>query len=118
MGEHRFELHEVSGEVAISFGDKEVGRLMGARALVEFVPRQLPEVLYLPRRAVEQLVTLSASDRRTRCPIKGEASYYHAEFDGRRLENAIWAYENPIADAQALASLVALDATQWTVARV
>jgi uncharacterized protein (DUF427 family) len=40
---------------------------------------------------------LVPSDRRTTCPFKGEASYWSIEVDGRRVEDAVWGYEDPIA---------------------
>jgi uncharacterized protein (DUF427 family) len=37
-----------------------------------------------------------ATDKHTHCPYKGDASYWSIDVDGRRAENAVWAYEDPI----------------------
>jgi len=39
---------------------------------------------------------LVPTDRHTRCPYKGEASYWSIEVGDRRAENAVWAYEDPL----------------------
>ena len=41
----------------------------------------------------EDLLRPSATT--TRCPWKGEASYYSLEADGRRSEDAVWYYPEP-----------------------
>jgi uncharacterized protein (DUF427 family) len=38
---------------------------------------------------------LSASDRRTVCPWKGQARYYNVDVDGERNEAAAWSYADP-----------------------
>jgi len=53
-----------------------------------------PPVQYIPR-ADADMSWLQASSHRTRCPYKGEASYFTAAVDGRRAENAVWSYVDP-----------------------
>ena len=55
-------------------------------------------VVYFPREDVEMLV-LRKTDRSTRCPHKGDASYFTIYRDARVIENAAWSYEDPIDDA-------------------
>ena len=38
---------------------------------------------------------LRASDLRTHCPFKGEASYWTVVVDGRTAEDAVWSYRTP-----------------------
>src|SRR5438874_177970 len=38
------------------------------------------------------------TDKHTRCPYKGDASYWSVEVNGRRAENAVWAYEDPLSE--------------------
>jgi len=52
-------------------------------------------VVYFPREDVEMLV-LRKTDRSTRCPHKGDASYFTIYRDARVIENAAWSYEDPI----------------------
>lgn len=50
-------------------------------------------VYYFPRQDV-QMQRLIRTDHHTRCPFKGEASYYSLSND-RTGENAVWSYERP-----------------------
>jgi len=52
-------------------------------------------VYYFPMDDV-RMDLLAPTDKHTHCPYKGEASYWSIEVDGRRSENAAWAYEDPI----------------------
>src|SRR5439155_20832232 len=36
------------------------------------------------------------TDKHTHCPYKGDASYWSIDVNGRRSENAVWAYEDPL----------------------
>ena len=38
---------------------------------------------------------LSASESQSTCPWKGEASYYHVEAGGERVDDAAWTYPEP-----------------------
>lgn len=67
-------------------------------------------VHYLPKKDV-RLELLRPTDHHTRCPFKGEASYWTIEVpDGsavRRSENAVWGYPAPYDEVAALAEYVA-----------
>lgn len=66
----------------------------------------LPTRFYIPREDVK--VELSPSERRTACPYKGRASYWSFEAGGRTIDNLLWSYEDPVADALPLAGLMAM----------
>jgi uncharacterized protein (DUF427 family) len=51
-------------------------------------------VYYFPREDL-RLDLLTASDHRTFCPFKGEASYWHVTVGECRVGNAVWSYEAP-----------------------
>jgi uncharacterized protein (DUF427 family) len=70
-----------------------------------------PRMLYIPREHVDMTV-LVRSDLKTRCPYKGEASYYSIRVDGRTAENAIWTYEEPLADVAEIAGHMAFYANR------
>ena len=53
-----------------------------------------PPVRYFPRDDVA-MAFLRKTDRTSRCPYKGEASYYTIQRDGKLIENAVWSYETP-----------------------
>jgi len=42
---------------------------------------------------------LEPSAHTTHCPFKGDASYWHVRVGDRLVENALWAYENPLPEA-------------------
>jgi len=51
---------------------------------------------------------LEPTGHRTRCPWKGEASYWSVRVGERLAENAVWGYEDPLADAPPLAGYRAI----------
>jgi len=51
-------------------------------------------VIYFPRSAVA-IAFLDDSEKRTTCPHKGEASYFHIAAKSSTIENAAWSYETP-----------------------
>ncbi|HMB77264.1 MAG TPA: DUF427 domain-containing protein [Kiloniellaceae bacterium] len=63
---------------------------------------RLDPVYYLPRDAV-RMAYLEPSDHRTYCPFKGTATYWHVAVNGRRVENAVWSYEDPMDEAAPIA---------------
>ena len=64
------------------------------RTLYLFETGHLP-VYYFPREDV-RLDLLEPTSHHTRCPWKGEASYYDVLVGDRRVQNAVWAYPAPI----------------------
>ena len=62
-----------------------------------------PPVYYFPRSDVK-MDRLERTSHKTHCPFKGDASYY--SFKGGA-ENAVWSYETPYDEMQAIAGLVA-----------
>jgi len=59
---------------------------------------RLPPVFYFPRQDV-RMDLLRASVHRSYCPIRGNASYWSAELDGRSEENIAWSYDEPLPEA-------------------
>lgn len=49
----------------------------------------------------------AASDHRTTCPWKGEASYYHVTAAGRENRDAAWYYPSPKSAAAEIAGRIA-----------
>jgi uncharacterized protein (DUF427 family) len=63
-------------------------------------------VYYFPREDV-RMDLLEPTDHSTRCPYKGEASYWSVRVGDHVAENAVWGYPEPIDDAPPLAGYVA-----------
>jgi len=64
------------------------------RAVYLFETRHVP-VYYLPVEDVRSDF-LEATDHSSRCPFKGDASYWSVVVGDRRIDNAIWGYRHPI----------------------
>jgi uncharacterized protein (DUF427 family) len=65
----------------------------------------LPTRYYLPRDDVRTDL-LQATDTRTTCPFKGEASYWSVKAGGKVYDDVVWGYEAPIATAEGVAGLL------------
>jgi uncharacterized protein (DUF427 family) len=63
-------------------------------------------VYYFPRAAV-RMDLLERTGHHTRCPYKGEASYWTLKANGREVENAVWSYEQPIEGMEPIAGRLA-----------
>jgi uncharacterized protein (DUF427 family) len=57
---------------------------------------------------VEDIIAggLVESDLKTYCPYKGTAFYHHFELDGRRHDNIVWYYPEPIAESGKIKGLI------------
>ena len=67
--------------------------------------RHLP-VYYFPEEDV-RMDLLEATDRTTKCPFKGEASYWSVRVGENVAENAVWSYPDPIESAPPIAGYLA-----------
>jgi len=62
--------------------------------------------VYFPPGDVD-LTMLERTDHKTRCPYKGDASYYSIRAGERIAQNAVWGYEQPLAAVAAIAGHMA-----------
>jgi uncharacterized protein (DUF427 family) len=76
-----------------------------ARTIYLFETGHLP-VYYFPRSDV-RFDLLEPSGHHTHCPVKGDASYYSVVAGGRRADNAVWAYPEPVPSLPEIADYVA-----------
>ncbi len=63
-------------------------------------------IYYFPRGDVRAEL-LEPSDRHTRCPMKGQASYYTIRVGDRAIDSGAWYYPEPLAGAPAIKDLIA-----------
>jgi uncharacterized protein (DUF427 family) len=101
--DHPIAISPAALRVRVRFAGHTVAESANALSLRE---ASYPRVLYIPREDID-LSLLARSDHKTRCPYKGEASYYSIEVDGRVAQHAIWTYEHPLADVAEIAGHMA-----------
>jgi uncharacterized protein (DUF427 family) len=71
----------------------------------------LADVVYFPRGDVN-MARLERSTHSSRCPHKGDASYFHLRTEDGIVENAAWSYEAPIDGAGEIKGYLAFYASR------
>ncbi len=89
--DHPITITKNEKRVRVTFAGRVVADTTRALFLQEASYRP---VLYIPR-ADADMSLLAASNHRTHCPYKGDASYFSIAADGRSSQNAVWSYEQP-----------------------
>jgi uncharacterized protein (DUF427 family) len=89
--------------VRVTFAGRVVADTMRALSLTE---ASYAPVMYIPREDVD-LTAFERTDHTTRCPYKGEASYYSIHAGDRTAANALWSYEQPLEAVSAIAGYMA-----------
>jgi len=106
--DHRVDLLAESRRVKVVFGGVTIAD-SGAALRVEETGHG--PVYYVPGKDV-RLDLMRPAEQHTRCPFKGEASYWTIELpanagSARRSENAVWAYPSPYDEVSRLAGYYA-----------
>ncbi len=101
--DHPITITAAPHRVRVTFAGRVVADTTRALSLAE---ASYAPVMYISREDVD-LATLERTDRKTRCPYKGEASYYSIHADGRKAQNAVWSYEQPLEAVAAIAGYMA-----------
>ena len=89
---HTVTTEPIDGLVTAMWGGQVVAESRNALLLRE---TGLPPVTYFPMDDV-RMDLLRRTEHHTRCPFKGEASYWSIEVGDRRSEDIAWGYEDPI----------------------
>ncbi|WP_249522923.1 DUF427 domain-containing protein [Modestobacter marinus] len=93
---HRVDARRSSRHVVVRVGGQVVA---DTRAPVAVFETGLPARWYVPESDV-RAEFLEPSDTTTECPYKGVASYEHLTVAGRRYEDAVWRYPEPLLEAR------------------
>jgi uncharacterized protein (DUF427 family) len=91
-GEHRVHVEPSPRRVRVMFNGETLAD--SKRAVLLRETGHLP-VYYFPPEDVRQDL-LEPTDLHTRCPFKGEASYWTIKAGDRSSENAVWSYLDPL----------------------
>jgi uncharacterized protein (DUF427 family) len=65
----------------------------------------MPTRYYLPREDV-RIDLMRATNFKTECPFKGQASYWTLELGGAVHDGIVWSYETPIPAAEGIAGML------------
>ena len=103
----------IDGPVTVAAGSTVLGE---SRNAVELREGSLSPVVYVPREDID-MRRLVRTDLATRCPWKGQASYYSIKGDFGMLANAVWSYETPQPDVAQIAGYLAFYPDRVTVTR-
>jgi uncharacterized protein (DUF427 family) len=111
-GVFNFEIPRKSGVIYFEDFPRRMRALFGGETVVDSRHAKLLHeqahlpILYFPESEV-RMDLLEPTDHSTRCPFKGEASYWSVRVGDRVAENAVWSYPDPIEDAPPIAGYFA-----------
>jgi uncharacterized protein (DUF427 family) len=111
---HRIFFADYPPRLRALVGDRVVLDTTRAKLLYETGIKPVP---YVPLEDFDQSL-LERTDHSTHCPFKGDASYWSVRAGEELIENAVWAYEDPLPAAPWLAGFGALywgKASEWLV---
>ncbi|WP_447590415.1 DUF427 domain-containing protein [Aquipseudomonas campi] len=100
---HRVDAVASSRHIKIVLGGEVIAE--SRRALLVF-ETGIRTRYYLPRLDVREDL-LTPTQTHTRCPYKGEASYWTAKVGGREYKDIVWGYIDPIAECPKIAGYYA-----------
>ena len=89
--DHPISIAPNSKRVRVTFAGRVIADTTRAVTLRE---ASYKPVFYIPR-ADAEMSLLKATEHRTHCPYKGDATYFTIDAGGRSAENAVWSYEQP-----------------------
>lgn len=108
---HFYVLKPVAQKVMVTLRDTLVGESDSAVWLMEGGKTLYPPVIYIPRTDVT--IPIASVPGTTHCPLKGDATYFIREGDGR-IEKIAWSYVEPFDFSASIAGLIAFDPTLVT----
>ena len=103
----------IAGQVTVAVGSTVLGDSTQALELQE--AGHAP-VVYFPREHID-MSRLVRTDHKTKCPWKGQASYYSIKGRVGMLANAVWTYEDPLPEVAQIAGFLAFYADRVTITR-
>lgn len=110
MADH-IKIRRATGKWVVRAGGAVLGETQNALELIEgdYAP-----VIYFPREDIA-MSFLDASDTKTHCPWKGDASYYSIPTKSTVIKDAAWSYEDPKDDMAQIKGYLAFYTDRVTV---
>lgn len=105
---HRIVTGRAAGRVRVTFNGEVIA---DTRYAVKLEESNHATVYYVPRQDVK-MDYLTRTEHRSHCPFKGDASYYTLSSGQRSEPNAVWSYEQPYDEVQAIRGLLAFYPTK------
>ena len=99
---HRVDVLDSDRHVKVTVNGEVVAETDRPKILFE---TGLPPRYYILPEDVREDVLLK-SEKTTRCPYKGIASYWSVEIGGERVEDLVWSYQEPIPEAPKIRGLL------------
>ena len=103
MAQHKVTTARFAGRVIVRAAGETVADSTDALVMHE---TGYDPVFYVPRSDV-RMELLEPSEHETRCPHKGTARYWSIKAGGGTIENAVWAYDEPLEPVGDIAERVA-----------
>ena len=101
--DHQVKESHVDGAAEVRIGTEVIAN---SRDVIRVEEDGNPMRLYFPRAAVA-MQKLEPSSTTTQCPFKGTARYFNLNMNGKTLKDAVWSYEEPFDEHQALTGRLA-----------
>ena len=114
MADDYITIRPAEGTWVVRAGGAVIGESTNALTLQE---GDYDPVTYFPRADIA-MAFLDASDKRTTCPHKGEASYFSIVTRSSTLRDAAWSYEDPKPDVAAIRGHIAFYPSEIAVEQV
>lgn len=96
--DHKVQEHHIRQEVRVEIGGQVVAE---SRDVIRVDEDGSPSRFYFPRSDVK-MDRLERTATTSQCPFKGTAHYFSLRAGGRRLDDAVWSYEDPFDEHQGL----------------
>ena len=90
---HFLDLFYVDKQISVEVCGFTIGLSKDVVLVKEVSEKNYEPVIYFPRSDLNMQM-LEKTERKTRCPLKGSASYFSISTHEQRVENGAWSYEN------------------------
>ncbi|MCR9256633.1 MAG: DUF427 domain-containing protein [Alphaproteobacteria bacterium] len=109
--DHPISIRPADIRLKIELGGEVIADTTDALALEETT---YPVAYYIPRRDV-RMDLLTATDKKTHCPFKGDAGYWSVAANGSTVENGVWCYAAPMAEVSSIEGYLAFYTDRFEV---